>query len=197
MQGGSPSLDQYASRLYMDVGFTYCGLRIGANAIPEDSGEWLCHVSSDLQATPVSGTLDLFVANQSQIAITNPPDNEVIEYAPGSPIEAECSSLGGRPEPTFHWLANAILVYIRYTYNLLFQRYAYDDTQEIDPSEFEVTNEDSEVLNGTPLLRQTIKWSPCDTRPCDGESSFDLICKVDQGEHFEAENDLQEASVSV
>ncbi len=87
----------------MDVGASHCGLRIGAGAVPADTGEWRCFVSSDPGSSPQFATLDLFVSNQSQITITDPPNNEIIVYEPEGRIEAECTSIGGRPEPTFHW----------------------------------------------------------------------------------------------
>ena len=99
-------------RLSMDVGSNYCGLRIDS-AHPYDTGEWRCHVSDYPTGSPQFGVVDLFVSNQSQIYISEPenPDMDLInretltyDASEGrDEIEAECTSVGGRPEPTFHW----------------------------------------------------------------------------------------------
>ena len=102
-------LDRYASRLHLDVGPDYCGLRIDS-AHPYDHGEWSCHVIADVDSPFSLANIYLHVSNWSQIYISVPPNDnmdlvndDMIVYEPNGLIEAECTSVGGRPEPEFHW----------------------------------------------------------------------------------------------
>ncbi len=95
----------------MDVGANYCGLRIDS-ANPYDTGEWKCHVSDHPDSSGQFSSVELFVSNQSQIYISDPPNEDMelvnreeIVYSVNDrdEIEAVCTSIGGRPTPEFHW----------------------------------------------------------------------------------------------
>jgi len=169
--GGSEVLDQanYASRLRMDVSASHCGIRID-RAHPYDTGEWKCHSS------------------------------QVIEYEADNrgEIQAACTGIGGRPAPTFHWYV--------------------DDSNNREIDENDLNPRDNEWDdNGVPMIEQTIRWEPSiddmcdeyelDNSVCDFDRgskerrrarfTFNLICKADQGNMYQDENDDGEVMVPV
>lgn len=93
-------------------------------------------------------------------------------------------------------------------------RYVNDDRNEIK-SELNPDQQDSEWM-GVPILSESISWEPSIDEMCDdydlneeacefdvgsrererARFTFELICKVEQGNLYQSDNDKQEAGVS-
>eukprot|EP00095_Tigriopus_kingsejongensis_P010351 maker-scaffold1185_size56580-snap-gene-0.13 protein:Tk10351 transcript:maker-scaffold1185_size56580-snap-gene-0.13-mRNA-1 annotation:"amidohydrolase" len=107
-KGGSSQLDSYASRITMMTSPNSCGINV-RGAVGEDDGQWECHVTdASTGGGQVSSYLDIHVANQTTIFITEPRIEQdsslTIEYdleETRSEIEATCRGYGGKPKPTF------------------------------------------------------------------------------------------------
>lgn len=187
--GGSHELDNYASRVKMDVGVSHCGITI-SNAHPNDTGRWECKVTA---GSSYSGYLDLFVTQRAIVNISEPTAGNKIQYVFGygrPEIRSTCRGYGGRPQPTFSWYVNE-------------ERYLIRNDISANPVR---TGED-------PVLgkyhEETISFTPSKERLCNDYGlnsfclqdtyTFKLLCRVDQGIYYQSENSraFSEALVEV
>lgn len=200
-KGGSPELSSYASRVTLVTSANSCGMSVrGAEA--RDNGRWECHVTdSSIGGGQHYSYIDIHVANQTTIFITDPDleedSSQTIEYDledERAEIEATCTGYGGKPEPTFRWFIN-------------------DDRNEISESDIQRRlrpGKDSvlgeyveETIVFQPTLEDLCTRYDIDDYACETNKrryhffNFNLICKADQGSYFERENDDQEAMVTV
>lgn len=182
--GGSDQLNQYASRIKMDVSMNYCGLII-SDSKADDNGQWDCRVKAS--GTEQFGSLDLYMTNHSRVRMYEPDAWAVqpvmIKYdlTSGRPeIKATCRGYGGRPQPTFNWYVN-------------------DDRHQINKKDYTP----NPIRTGTDSLygayvEETISFMPSHENLCREyglESvcrtdvfTFNLICKTDQGSFYQKEN---------
>ncbi|TRY75785.1 hypothetical protein TCAL_01291 [Tigriopus californicus] len=176
-------------------------LRIVCSTSPDGSAQCSNKGGSSELSSYASSFVDIHVANQTTIFITDPDmeedSSQTIEYDledERAEIEATCTGYGGKPEPTFRWYIN-------------------DDRNEISENDLQRRlrpGEDSilgeyveETIIFQPTLEDLCNSYDIDDYACETNKpryhffNFNLICKADQGVYFERENEDQEAMVTV
>jgi len=199
--GGDDEVDGYSSKISMDVGTNFCGIRI-SSAEYWDNGEWTCSVSDGINSIDHS-SIDIWVANMSTLHFSDPDqidDDSVTvlyDYADEDrrEIEATCQAYGAIPAVTaFTW-------------------YLDNDRNEIDPDDLDATSISSGRDGDAMYYEQKIRWAPtiedmCDKYDLDQEVcdhnkqkyrnfEFKLICRAEQGDYFTNELDDEEAEIIV
>jgi len=169
-------LEDYVDRLYFSVTDNLCGLRINKpNA--NDTGVWKCEVNSNAIGSTSSkfwAEVDLFVANKSEVLITDPPSernqNIMVDLSTGrASIQASCKSMYGIPLPEIIW-------YIDETSNRVSSRDASISTS-VSSTENSVSSTISMDLDERSLGSYGV-------RPEHGYFSFALGCYPRQDNYF-------------
>lgn len=174
-------VEDYSNRLSFIVDQHSCGLKIDAPHA-NDTGEWKCHVDDNnpFQPAVMWSSVKIFVANQSEVAISDPdldedPDAALeVDLSSGRPeIKAACTSSYGIPRPTIKW-------YIDNPDQQIRDRDLDDVDEEFDEDENTVTSSVTIRLDESKLSN----WGIDANQPF----AFALGCNPDQGNYFKEEN---------
>lgn len=164
-------------RLQHSLTETSCGLTINSPHT-NDTGIWTCHVNyNNPSAKPLWSQVDLFVANQSVVSLTNPdlfnnPGMSLeVDLSSTSRVEidAECTAQHGLPPPEIIW-------YIDEPTNMV----DHDVEQSIQGNEVIPT-----VVSNIRLTLDQNSMSRYGIRATNNYFSFALGCYPNQGDYFE------------
>jgi len=151
-----------------------CGLTI-MNPHANDTGIWKCHVNDN---NPDVGTqwseVDLFVANQSVVSITDPElfgngglSLEVdLSSSTRVEVDAECTAEFGIPPPDIIW-------------------YIDEPSNTVDGSSDQSEQSDGSVVSSIRLSLDQNSMSRYGIRETNNYFSFALGCYPDQGDYFD------------
>eukprot|EP00090_Calanus_glacialis_P022013 TRINITY_DN33963_c0_g1_i1.p1 TRINITY_DN33963_c0_g1~~TRINITY_DN33963_c0_g1_i1.p1 ORF type:complete len:332 (-),score=61.33 TRINITY_DN33963_c0_g1_i1:24-1019(-) len=177
-----PLLNPYtaydSTRLVHRMTENICGLTI-RSPHANDTGIWKCHVNDN---NPDVGTqwaeVDLFVANESVVAITDPDmygntgvSIEVdLSTSSRVDVDAECTAEYGIPPPDIIW-------------------YIDEPTNTVDGSSDQTEQSDGTVVSSVRLSLDQNSLSRYGIRQTNNYFSFALGCYPDQGDYFDSNRD--------
>jgi len=176
-----PTQNQYTqydtSRLQYLVSENSCGLRI-QSPHANDTGIWKCHVNDNNpegQSTTMWAEIDLFVANESMVAITdpdlfnNPGTSLEVDLTSSTRVEVdvECTAEYGVPPPDIIW-------------------YIDEPSNTVDGDADQSIQSDGSVVSNIRLTLDQNSMSRYGIRETNSYFSFALGCYPDQGDYFES-----------
>jgi len=164
------------TRLRFLVSERSCGLTIQAPHA-NDTGVWKCHVNDNNQegqSTTMVAEVNLFVANESVVSITDPDlisnpgtSLEVDLTSSRADVDAECTAEYGVPPPEIIW-------------------YIDEPTNTVDQSVDQSIQSDGSVVSSIRLSLDQNSLSRYGIRMTNDYFSFALGCYPDQGDYFES-----------
>lgn len=179
-------LEEYVDRLSYLVTDTTCGLRISKpNA--NDTGIWKCEVNSNNRDSTSSrfwSDVNLYVANKSEVVITDPPAGVGLDQSLWADIsdgqtriQAACQSLYGVPLPEITW-------YIDETSNRINSRDASISTT--------VSSKGDSVTSSISMDVDERMLGSYGVRAENGYFSFALGCYPNQGKYFPPKSNVKQ-----
>eukprot|EP00092_Neocalanus_flemingeri_P029943 GFUD01032509.1.p1 GENE.GFUD01032509.1~~GFUD01032509.1.p1 ORF type:complete len:334 (+),score=61.92 GFUD01032509.1:30-1031(+) len=176
----NPYTQYDSSRLQYLVSENSCGLTI-QSPHANDTGVWKCHVNDNNpegQSTTMWAQIDLFVANQSMVTITDPdlfnnPGTSIeVDLSSSTVVEvdAECTAQYGVPPPDIVW-------------------YIDEPSNTVDGSADQNIQSDGSVVSSIRMSLDQNSMSRYGIRMTNSYFSFALGCYPDQGDYFESRED--------
>jgi len=174
----NPYTQYDSTRLHYWMEETTCGLVI-TNPHANDTGIWKCHVSDN---NPDVGNqwaeVELYVANQSTVAITDPDlfgnSGVALEVDLSSStqefVDAECTAMYGIPPPDIIW-------------------YIDEPSNTVDNGADQTVRSDGTVISEMRMTLDSSSMSRYGIRVVNNYFSFALGCYPDQSSYFDTPQD--------